>query len=510
MGAGPSVTAIIVPTPAVTDVTAPGTCTSSRTAEQSRIRRALLLLKHLLVASISVAVVVALVGYDILGTSARPSDGMTVGRDLPSTSLDVTWLGVLMMSVVLYYFGLLALSVIRERKLPKYGVSFMVLVVPAHNEELVIGKTLESLVNLDYPHFLVLVMNDGSVDETSSIARSFEHTGRVAVVDRSAAVAGRGKGAVLNHAFELVNEMVAKSDPRLTGHTADEIVIGIVDADGQLERNALARVAPCFVDPRVGAVQIGVRIANARDGLIPRLQDLEFIGFSFVLQAARDWIGSVGLGGNGQFNRLSALRSLGRPPWTDCLTEDLDIGLSLAGEGWRIRFRRGTFVAQQGLRSPRLLLRQRTRWVQGNYQCMAHIPKLLRSRKAPLATRLDLCVYLLMVTFVMVVFTATMLSFLDWVGLLSVSNDVLSYIPAGAARNAVLELLATGPIWAFLFTYQRNSKTPLRWWEIPAYGAFFCGYSYFGVIFTLRAWTRVLLRRGSWAKTPRFQAESAV
>ena len=462
-------------------------------------------LKDVAVGAVSVAVVLALVGYGM-----QPASAYADGAQSYSSSLNVTVLGVVMMAVVVYYFGLFALSVLRERRLPDPGDCLIVLVVPAHNEELVIAKTLESLVRLEYPHFLVLVMNDGSLDATSSIARSFEATGRVAVVDRDAAVAGRGKGAVLNHAFEIVSAMVTAADARLAGRSADDIVVGIVDADGQLERKALARVAPCFVDPGVGAVQIGVRIANARDGLITRLQDLEFIGFSFYVQAARDRIGSVGLGGNGQFNRLSALASLGRPPWTDCLTEDLDVGLALAADGWRIRFRRGTYVAQQGLRSPRLLLRQRTRWVQGNYQCMAHIPKLLRSRKAPLVTRVDLCVYLLMVGFVMLVFCATVLSVADALGVLAVSNDALSFVPAGPPRRVTFELMATGPIWAFILTYQRHSPNPLRWWEVPAYGALFCAYAYLGVLFTFRAWARLLLRRGSWAKTPRLRAEAAV
>jgi len=114
-----------------------------------------------------------------------------------------------------------------------------------------------------------------------------------------------------------------------------------------------------------------------------------------------------------------------------------------------------------------------------------------------------------MVGFVMLVFTTTMLSVADWVGILSVSNDALSFVPAGIPRNVAFATMATGPIWAFIFTYQRNSKFPLRWWEIPAYGAFFCAFAYVAVLFTIRAWTRMLLRRGTWAKTPRLLAESA-
>ena len=122
-----------------------------------------------------------------------------------------------------------------------------------------------------------------------------------------------------------------------------------MDADGRLDRHALTETGRLFGNSRVGGVQIGVTITNAGDGLLPRCQDIEFVGFSHLAQAARDRIGSVGLGGNGQFTRLSALRSLGRPPWTDCLTEDLDLGLSLTRLGWRIRFCSTAWVAQEGV-----------------------------------------------------------------------------------------------------------------------------------------------------------------
>ncbi|MGH2968452.1 MAG: hypothetical protein ACRDK0_05240 [Solirubrobacteraceae bacterium] len=48
------------------------------------------------------------------------------------------------------------------------------------------------------------------------------------------------------------------------------------------------------------------------------------MGFSRLVQAGRDPLGSVGLGGNGQFVRLSALQDMGDSPWSRCLTEDLD------------------------------------------------------------------------------------------------------------------------------------------------------------------------------------------
>jgi 1,2-diacylglycerol 3-beta-glucosyltransferase len=424
--------------------------------------------------------------------------------------VDLTYVSYFMAAVVSYYGLLFVLSISRRR--PMEGVvrdPFIVIVVPAHNEETVIGETLAALTTLAHEDFFVVVLNDGSSDSTSERARRFESTGRVVVVDRAKEIAGRGKGAVLNHAFGLLNSMVQSCDPRFRGRNADEVVVGVTDADGQLDRHTLGAVAPYFADPRVGGVQIGVRIANAADGFLARMQDMEFVGFSVFVQVARDRFGSVGLGGNGQFTRLSALRSLGREPWTDCLTEDLDLGLSLIEHGWRLRYCRDAFVAQQGLVRWRPLLRQRTRWLQGHYQCWRHIPALLRAQNLRLVTRLDLVVYLVMVIFVVVVFANLVISTAGMAGFLLVENHFLETVPPGPPRNVLLEAFSFGPLIGFLFTYQSFSAHRLRWAELPAYGALFALYAYVFIISTLWAWARMLLRRGNWSKTPRVAAKVA-
>jgi 1,2-diacylglycerol 3-beta-glucosyltransferase len=425
-------------------------------------------------------------------------------------AIDITWLGYLMAGVGLYYMLLFALSfgAFRRKREEQCNLCpFMALVVPAHNEELVIEETLSALVRVRYEDFLVLVMNDGSTDSTAERARAFESSGRVLVVDRSRAGSGRGKGAVLNHAFETLNELVESQDPRLGGRGADEIVVGVMDADGVLDEHALEDVAPLFADSSVGGAQVGVRILNARDGLLTRCQDMEFVGFSHLAQAARDRIGSVGLGGNGQFTRLSALRSLRRAPWTDCLTEDLDLGLSLTRLGWRIRFCDSAWVAQQGVVTLRAWLKQRTRWAQGHYQCWAHFPKLLVSGEAPLLTRIDLSVYLLFVTFVMFVTANLVITLAGAAGLVWLSNDFLGFMPLGLPKNLVTELLGVGPVAIFLVRYQQQSQRRFRFWELPAFGAVFAAYAYLWAIATLFAWARMLAGRGGWSKTARVGSE---
>jgi 1,2-diacylglycerol 3-beta-glucosyltransferase len=427
-------------------------------------------------------------------------------------TLDLTALSLLTFVVVVYY-ALLFLFPLVRRSRPTLDVAdhppFMVIVIPAHNEEAVIAPTLDSVLAIDYLDRLVLVMNDGSQDRTSEIARSYASRG-VQVVDRAPEVAGQGKGAVLNHAFAIIQDLAADPASVFGGRPTTDIVIGVLDADGQLERHALRDVAPYFADDRVAGVQIGVRIANADTNIVTRMQDLEFVGFSALVQEARDAFGSVGLGGNGQFTRLSALASLGRPPWTACLTEDLELSLSLAEAGWKIRFCPTAYVAQQGLTRWRPLLRQRTRWVQGHYQCWRHLPSLWRARSLPWYTRLDLSIYLGMVTFVMFVFAGVVASIGAHVFGYEVVNNSLSWLPEGHVHNAVILALTFGPLLAFLVTYQRNSWFPLRAWELPVFAIVFSLYAYFFVASQFWAYGRVAMRRGSWAKTPRVMAESVV
>lgn len=426
------------------------------------------------------------------------------------TRVDVTALGYFMAAVSLYYVVLFVLSLrlfVRRPSMPGPRAP-MALIMPAHNEEAVIGDTLDALVRLDYDRYLVIVVNDGSDDATADIARAFEATDRVLVIDRPREVAGQGKGAVLNEGYWVLNRLLEQRHPVVAGF-GEDVIVGVVDADGRLEPDALDEVARVFADPHVGGVQMGVIIGNARDGLLERCQDLEFIGFSHLAQAARDRIGSVGLGGNGQFTRLTALRSLGRPPWTDCLTEDLDLGLNLTRLGWQIRFCRTTSVTQQGVTTIRAWLRQRTRWAQGHYQCWHHVPRLLAARNVGLATRLDLSLYLFFVAFVMFVAANLSIAAAGAAGWVWVSNNFLSFVPPGPPRNITMEVIGISPVVMLLARYQQRSPHPLRWWELPAYGAVFAVYVYLWTLASIFAWFRLTAGRVGWAKTRRVTQEAA-
>ena len=219
----------------------------------------------------------------------------------------------------------------------------IVFLIPCLNEEEVISASLERLTALPHEKIHILVIDDGSDDATAQ--RVFENPDpRISLLQRTFPNARQGKGAALNAAVQHIRDGALGPDFDPTS-----AIIAVIDADGRLEPHVLDTVLPNFNDPQLGGVQIGVRINNRNANLLARMQDIEFVLYTRVFQRGRRHLGSVGLGGNGQFVRFSALNSLGAQPWTDSLAEDLDLGIRLMLAGWTTEFSSETSVHQQGL-----------------------------------------------------------------------------------------------------------------------------------------------------------------
>lgn len=409
-------------------------------------------------------------------------------------------------AVVAYYAALFVVSLLRDRRHGGEPPTAFVIFIAALNEEQVIAQTLESMLRLDHERFLICVADDASEDATLDILKRYEADPRVTVVRRELPRARTGKSDVLNQCFEHTAHLLQSNHPILGGLDPSEVVVGIVDADGRLEPHTLSEVSPYFGAPQVASVQIGVRIANANTNLLTRMQDMEFVGFSAFVQRARDRMGSSGLGGNGQFTRLSALvdlRAARGGPWqTDALTEDLELGLALVCRGWRTRYCPSVYVAQQGLPGWKALFRQRTRWIQGHYSCWAYLPRLVRA-PATVMSRVDLSLYLLLIVTVMVVTFSAILSILAITGVMNPQNEFLAFVPTGYFRNAVSLGFGLAPLAMFMYVYQRHSHEPFRFWQIPAAGFVFTLYTYVWIFATVRALARNLTGRSNWVKTPR-------
>lgn len=393
-----------------------------------------------------------------------------------------------------------AMFLIGRRREPATGAAaqdlFFVFVLPCLNEELVLDASLRRLFTFAGDNWVALVVDDGSDDATAEIATRYAGD-RVWLLRRSAPNARQGKGAALNAAYQHVQQWLADS-----GRSSDRVILVVLDADGRIETDALTTVAPLFADPRVGAVQIGVRMYNRDASLLARMQDMEFVVYTEIFQRSRTRFGTAGLGGNGQFTRLSALESLGQGPWSDQLTEDLDLSVRLQAANWLTRFTPKTFVSQQAVTRLRPMLRQRARWFQGHLQAWSRIPLLIGSpasvgRTVTVLFTLTIPALLLMITFSVVAFFSTL-------ALFALGDPTAQdlFVRNGPAV-ALWYLLAFGLVPVYAYVYRRAAGGRIGVLRTLLYAYAFSIYAYLWLPTGWWAVGRQLWRRRNWVKTLR-------
>ena len=402
---------------------------------------------------------------------------------------------------LLYVVHLFALS--RRRRpelLPAPDGLLFAYVIPCLNEEAVIEGTLDSLLALGEDS-VVLVVDDASDDRTGELVAQYDPR-RVRVLRRELPNARLGKGHALNDAFRYL-----RASDLLGGHPADRVIVSVFDADGRIESDAISAVASYFRDPLSGAVQIGVEMRNASTNLLARLQDMEFTVFTEIFQRARARIGSVGLGGNGQFVRLTALESLGEEPWTDCLTEDLDLGVRLLVLGWKNHYCPTAAVNQQAVTSVRRWLRQRARWFQGHLQCWRLLPTVLRS-SLPMRSVADMVWYLTLPVAVLITPIAGLPLIALFVGLVAMApGDALRVVLAGHGLPLLaIYVMSFGQSYLCAYVYWMRGRVSLGRAILLAHA--FEAYSHLWLVSGWWALWNIARRRRGWAKTARV-AETA-
>ncbi|UMP06818.1 glycosyltransferase family 2 protein [Amycolatopsis sp. EV170708-02-1] len=379
------------------------------------------------------------------------------------------------------------------------------LVVPALDEELVIAGTVRSLLALaDGDNRLrVLVVDDGSTDRTSTVLKAIDDD-RMMILRRELPEARQGKGAALNAAYRLIRDLAREEG------TAGETVVGVVDADGRVSPNLLTEVDRYLADGTSGAVQCRVRIRN-RDSLLGLLQDIEFGCVADAAQTVRDTVGTVALGGNGQFVKLSVLIALGNDPWSSCLVEDTELGLRLHRAGVRVRYVRHAVVTQQAVVDIRRLLRQRARWAQGNLQCARHLPGLLVSRHISAFGLVDLLHYLIVPWFVPL-FALLAFLFLGIAVHVGLGGTALFPLTSGTTDAASAwmtwlgALLLPGTVWGFTHRLRLRDE-PL--WRCVLTSMTYPVFLVLGSVAGCRGVARHVGGRADWVKTERL-AEPAV
>jgi peptidoglycan-N-acetylglucosamine deacetylase len=281
--------------------------------------------------------------------------------------VDIFFIGDVLMSVRLLMIGFFALiDRVRIRRVPAgvYEPRVAVL-IPAYNEELVIVRTIKSVLQSDYKNLRVVVIDDGSKDrtfETACDAYPEEIAqGRLAVLTKPNA----GKAEALNFGLDHVDE---------------EVYVGI-DADTVIAGDAISRLVSHFADPRVGAVAGNARVGN-RINLWTQWQALEYITSQNFERRAMDLFDVVTVvpGAIGAW-RTSAVKRGGCYP-VNTVAEDADLTMNLLEQRYKVIYEDRALAFTEAPANARSLMRQRFRWSFGILQAVFKHRAAARTNRA--------------------------------------------------------------------------------------------------------------------------------
>ncbi len=235
-----------------------------------------------------------------------------------------------------------------DRKWPSQKPKVSIL-IPAYNEEVGLLSTVKSIMANTYDNIEMIVINDGSKDNSDKMMRNFVATEKMpqGVKVKYFYKENGGKGKALNYGLE-----------RATGS-----IIMSIDADCILSPFAVENFVKRFNNPTVMAVVGNVKVGNTQNP-VSMLQKLEF-QFSFYWKKAESLLGIVYIigGAAGAFRKEVFVQFGGYD--TSSITEDIDLSVKLQNNGMRAVYADDAVVYTEGASTLPGLVKQRIRWKYG-------------------------------------------------------------------------------------------------------------------------------------------------
>lgn len=258
-----------------------------------------------------------------------------------------------------YQFALAGVHRFRRRAAADAYWPRVALVIPAWNEGLVIGRTLDQLAALEYPagRLRIYVVDDASTDETPEIVagKARQYPGLIHPLRREKG--GEGKAQTINHGLRTI---VAEG--------WYEAVL-IIDADVILTPSSLRRMTSHLADPTVGAVTAYIKEGSRPATYLNRFVAFEYVTAQAAARRAQNVLGAQAcLAGGSQLVRRESLEEIGGEIDTTTLAEDTVTTFKIQLAGKRVIFEPNAIVWAEEPRKLDALWKQRLRWGRGNVQ----------------------------------------------------------------------------------------------------------------------------------------------
>ena len=222
------------------------------------------------------------------------------------------------------------------------------IIVPAYNEEINACRTVNSLLQQNYPNLRVVFVDDGSTDNTyKKVAEEFISNPDVQVHTKP----NGGKASALNYGINIAN--------------SDFVIC--IDADTQLKTDAVSQLMKKFTDDSVGAVAGNVKVGNEVN-LITRWQSIEYITSQNFDRRAFELLNCITVvpGAIGAFRKEAVIKSGAFT--TDTLAEDCDLTMRLHRNGYKVKNCNEAISYTEAPETMRQFMKQRFRWSFGVIQ----------------------------------------------------------------------------------------------------------------------------------------------
>lgn len=239
-------------------------------------------------------------------------------------------------------------------------------IIPAWNEEVGLLTTVKSLLASTYQNLEVVVVNDGSTDNSDRLMAEFVQSWKRARYRTDPRLVYQyqengGKGKALNTAIQL---------------SSGQIIISI-DADCVVEPEAVYNFVKVFQDSRVMAAVGNVKIGNTNT-ILGTVQYLEFL-FSFYFKRADSLMNTIYIigGAAGAFRR-EVFEKLGYYNTTN-ITEDIELSVRIQDAGMKIVYAHDAIIHTEGATTLTGLMKQRLRWKRGRFETFVQFKHLFFS-----------------------------------------------------------------------------------------------------------------------------------